>query len=143
MVSLPDRIGINAEGSATNAARLRAAADAAALHIGRTAAVRGTDHNELQTVQKVSRASNAPFAVGTESLNENRIRTVIAFEQQGPSSLFMAQHIAQEAGVTGGVAVTHLRATDAYRSLAAEPDPVLPAWDIAFLTDAPRIDRHI
>ena len=134
---------MNAGAAATNAARLRAAADAASLRIGHVAGARSTDRNEAQVIRSTPQAQHAHAVVGPETHRENRVRATTAFEQVGPSPRFLAQRIAQEMDSPAAQRPRAAEVAAVYPSLESELDIFLPGETTVFATHAQRVDHYV
>jgi len=140
-LNLPDRIGTNA-GAAAEAARLKAAADAAVRRTAFAPATANTDRDDPQIQVRPDRAaSRIPAAGEAETRREDRARTEGYIVRRGPSPLFVAQLIGQEAG--GSAHVTHERAATAYPSMVSDQDLFLPGEEIAFTDMTVRLDIRV
>lgn len=138
--NLPDRIGMNADVVAANAARLRAAADAAALRVGYASAAPGSDRNERQSVYTSTRPTRAHVIVELELRGEDRARTGGAHGRRGPSPFYMVQYLAQESATTHGDVPIQSRAATHYPSLEFDQDIYLPGSPDMVAADGPRVD---
>lgn len=138
--NLPDRIGINADVAATNAARLRAAADAATQRVGYISNTLSSDRNERQSAHQPPRTTRARVIVELDFEHEDRARTTNAHARRGPSPLFLAQYFAQETAKADGDFVIRSRAATGYPSLGFEQDILLPGDASAFVSDRSRVD---
>ncbi|MEP4378601.1 MAG: hypothetical protein ABJ215_15410 [Alphaproteobacteria bacterium] len=131
--------------AATNAARLRAAAEAAAQRVGYISATPGPDQHERQNVHLSSRMARARVIVELDLQHESRARTTTrrAPVHNGPNPLFLAQYLAQETANADGDAVVRSRAAAHYPSLGFEQDILLPGDAGVFVGDAPRVDIYV
>ncbi len=142
-LNLPDRIGTNAS-AAAEAARLKAAADAAVRRAAFAPATPNTDRDDSQTAVRQDRAaSRIPAAGEAETRREDRARTNGHFVRRGPSPLFFAQVIGQhdDTAVTPRTSVR--QAAEAYPSMSFDNDLFLPGEEIVFADATPRIDIRV
>lgn len=142
-LNLPDRIGTNA-GAAAEAARLKAAADAAVRRTAFAPATANTDRDDPQTRIRPDRAaSRIPASGEAEFHREDRTRTGGHFVRRGPSPLFVAQLIGQDYEGPAAPRATSAQGATAYPSMTFEQDLFLPGEDIVFADAAPRIDIRV